>query len=444
MAIFSRRTLQRIINENSEFLKKKQSKSHVEKLQTGDLTAEWEVVLLNVFSKIGDVIHEPENLPKSNKKIDILFSTKNKNINFLADITCLTGKQADNDILVSFKQELRRIVEFNKLDGFWDVYVGGNSWDADFLNTKPKLKLPTRGEFTSKVFGIQQFQKFIANIKNDPDKNEDFYLRNKEINLSIRYEPRSFHLIHISHFDDNVIVSSSQNSINDSLNRKREQLLETEYKGCLGIILCEAIENAFVRGDSIHYSSKDVINNFLHNHKEINFVLTVTVKEKPNNRFDRKPSVIIDLYEGKTEDTFDEASKDLLTNKLIGHFPKPVRSVYNAKFFVDDAQINNEMFFSEGHVGVRFSHNEIKISARTMLELLAGKLTLEEVFSYWGFNDKYISSIPNQFQLMLNEGKLFSEAKIERCENKDDDWLIFKFSEPDPAISPFKVPETNK
>jgi hypothetical protein len=52
MAIFCRRTLQRLINENATFLTRKQLVSHVNKLNDGDLSAEWEVVLLNVFSKV--------------------------------------------------------------------------------------------------------------------------------------------------------------------------------------------------------------------------------------------------------------------------------------------------------------------------------------------------------------------------------------------------------
>jgi hypothetical protein len=63
MAIFSRRTLQRLINENASFLTTKQLKKHVDSLNNADehsLGAEWEVVLLNCFSKAGTVTHEPK------------------------------------------------------------------------------------------------------------------------------------------------------------------------------------------------------------------------------------------------------------------------------------------------------------------------------------------------------------------------------------------------
>jgi hypothetical protein len=89
MAIFSRRTIQRLINENISFANKDQLENHVRKLNEGDLSFEWEVVLLNVFSKIGKITHEPifEN---SSRKIDMLFSSEEDGIEFLADITTIS------------------------------------------------------------------------------------------------------------------------------------------------------------------------------------------------------------------------------------------------------------------------------------------------------------------------------------------------------------------
>ncbi len=97
MAIFSRRTLQRLLNENASFLNKEQLKNFEEKLNKGDLSFEWEIVLLNVFSKLGKVTHEPifEN---SAKKLDILFSSENEDkFEFLADITTCSDYFAERE-----------------------------------------------------------------------------------------------------------------------------------------------------------------------------------------------------------------------------------------------------------------------------------------------------------------------------------------------------------
>lgn len=89
MALFSRRILQRMINENSTFLTPKQLNRHVRALERGCLATEWEIALLNALSKSGHVQHEPET-PGSSKP-DILFSLVNEpKQKFIADITTVS------------------------------------------------------------------------------------------------------------------------------------------------------------------------------------------------------------------------------------------------------------------------------------------------------------------------------------------------------------------
>jgi hypothetical protein len=72
---------------------------------------------------------------------------------------------------------------------------------------------------------------------------------------------------------------------------------------------------------------------------------------------------------------------------------------------------------------------------------LAGKLTPAEIELMKTGNfmpsDKHNS--PNPFELALNGGQMISDLSLEPAEGKDDDWVTFKFGEPDPAISPFVV-----
>lgn len=441
MAIFSRRTLQRIINENACFLEKEQLENHVKKLNEGDLSFEWEIVLLNVFSKLGKVTHEPK-FENCKRKIDVQFSNENRGLEFLADITCILGKEDKNNVVISFELELKKIIDQNELSGFWNIYIGGNSWDVDFRRKKPELKIPTRGEFATKIFDTPNFKRFIENVKKFPDKKDSYYVRNSEIDLNIKYEPRSFHQIHSSHFDDKTIVSIAQNNIYDSLKRKCDQLLETPYKGNLGIILCDAFGSGFSSGDLVHHSSRNVINEFLFNHKEISFILTVDSKEDLFNFSDRKPKIKIDLYEGfssdKEKDTFQLLQKD-----LIKVFPQPVSDVWQARNFLKYIQTEKDKIFSRDYCGLVVSQNEIKISAKMILEILSGKLSLDKFFQRIGFEGH--SSIPNQFLRMLNSGRLFTEVEIEkRNDEMDDDWLVFKFDKEDAAISPFKMPEIYK
>ena len=98
MAIFPRRILQRMINENAEFLSEGQTKRHVRqanrmpKEQT--LAYEWEVVLLNALGKVGKVVHE-KGFGGSSKADIHLESFDNPEANFVADITAISDKGMD-------------------------------------------------------------------------------------------------------------------------------------------------------------------------------------------------------------------------------------------------------------------------------------------------------------------------------------------------------------
>jgi hypothetical protein len=118
-----------------------------------------------------------------------------------------------------------------------------------------------------------------------------------------------------------------------------------------------------------------------------------------------------------------------------------MRTVSGARTALKYNFTDKKTMISSARCGVEISCEQVKISSRTLLELLAGKLPWDKVFYYLGF-EGYSSSIPNRFLTMFNDGRIFSEIKIEKGENeKDDDWIVFNFAE-DPAISLFKMPDT--
>jgi hypothetical protein len=113
-------------------------------------------------------------------------------------------------------------------------------------------------------------------------------------------------------------------------------------------------------------------------------------------------------------------------------FPDPERSAINA---VNAIESTKKHIGASHYGGMRMRGNEVRISSRTVLDLLAGKL------KYKDFPENYKAT----FADMAREGRLFLTAKIEKdvCE-EDDDWFVFTFGEPDPAVRPFTVPPTRK
>ncbi len=266
--------------------------------------------------------------------------------------------------------------------------------------------------------------------------------RNVIVDIRIEYEPRGFYQIEYSQFDDRKIVIVENDEIYEGLLNKYNQLVKTNYGGCLGIFLCDGIGNTFNRGDLVYKSSREVIHNFLHNHKEIDFVLTVTSESEPYNFYDQEAKIKIALFQGYGN-KLNSKIIQFLENDLVKSFPRPARNITNARNALKFGFIDKKTVVSSAGYGLVVSSNEVKVSSRTLLELLAGKLPWDEVFYNLGF-EGFSSSIPNRFLTMLNDGKSFNEVKIEKGKNeRDDDWVVFKFDE-DPAISPFKMPDSYK
>ena len=84
---------------------------------------------------------------------------------------------------------------------------------------------------------------------------------------------------------------------------------------------------------------------------------------------------------------------------------------------------------------------EVRISARDFFELLAGEITSDQFFARHNFlKDK------NPFAQALRSGRMMKAVRripdvhIEITPEDDDDWLVFTFEGPDPAISSFIPP----
>ena len=127
--------------------------------------------------------------------------------------------------------------------------------------------------------------------------------------------------------------------------------------------------------------------------------------------------------------------EDFLSNlhkHIVEIFPYPIRSALNA---VNALESTKKHLGSSFIGGFTMSGYEIKLSSRTILDLLAGRITYDE------FPDDY----KDFFQRRASEGRLFEAVGIEKDTNeKDDDWLIFKFGKPDPAVTPYTVPKEEK
>lgn len=147
MALFTRRFLQRILDENARFLKSDQLRTSVKRLNSvydEYLGKEWELVLLNAASKHGHVEHEPG--AKDERKPDLLFRSDDDSIQFIADVATISDRGFHEENPVdAFDEEFWRYLRKMGLflsGGFHteiDEYVPRVSVGSE---QKVRLKLP--------------------------------------------------------------------------------------------------------------------------------------------------------------------------------------------------------------------------------------------------------------------------------------------------------------
>jgi hypothetical protein len=432
MAVFSRRTLQRLINENASFLTHKQSKDHVNRLNRSDesaIDAEWEIVILNALSKVGEVAHERQF---RNRRPDIYFTTKSANSeSFIGDIATISDKGLDEKFPVfSLHDELMRKVKEHGLDpNKFYLRIDRSERSSPWDHSRPVMTL-ARSRF-SQIFNAD-FVSFLATSKSNPMKAHEYRTKDSDTSILIRFDPRydspgmywpGYHLV------KNLV----HNTVYHRLEEKAGKLSDTEFNGCRAVVLCDA-GCTFLTSwrDLATYHVSDVIFYFLDQHPEITFVLTVHVDQQFG--YKSTSEVVINLYRRKNSD--EEVGREILAclYKLENAFPEPERSGLNGLNLLRGRHPELGASFIGGwSVG----DHDIKISARSVLELLAGEITQERFLELYNFK-----SGTNPFKSMLRDYKLISAASLERGANEqDDDWLKFEFEGPDPAISPFRVPK---
>lgn len=187
-----------------------------------------------------------------------------------------------------------------------------------------------------------------------------------------------------------------------------------------------------------HFLKDDVIK------EVVAFVITVTVVSRESTRYSLphtiNPSpryeVVLKLHLSQTGDAL-RPILDSFLKKLRAQFPQAVTHAANAMEW-NNCDLRHEGVTFEG--GLSVSDDEVQLSARSLLELLAGKISLKQFYETHGFiaSATTSSSIQNPFEEMLNEGRLIKNVTVQKFNDEDDDYITFVFGKPDPAVSKFK------
>ena len=441
MAIFSRRVLQQLIDDNARFLRRRHVKKHVDMLNKGgesSLPFEWEVVVLNAFSRFGTVRHEPSLGGARTPDIHFI-CVGDPNQTFIADIATVSDQGLDekNPAEALFYEVLRLVAERGLRANAISVKVEPDTDDESDEEVRSLLKLPGRGRFKEIIFN-DEFSRFLDEISQESDKFRDFRIKNESADLLITYNPAQG-VAMLTNPGYSLATSLTKNTVYRCLEEKAQQLSQSgAMQQPRGIILCDGGNSLLRRGREWGACNiVKIIHHFLSQYPSVSFVLTLFVKQTFGG--ESRAKVIFALYKGKS---FASLGDDVLAiiNNLGNVIPEPERSARNAISHLSSSRAHEGSSFWGG---LTVSDDNIKISARALLEMLAGRITQEEFFRAHHFISKQdgSASLWNPFDIKLDRGQLLTQIDVEKTDAvRDDDWLVVRFGPPDAAVSRFRVP----
>jgi len=438
MALFPRRVVQRCLNELGAFVSRAVLHDWVQRLnQVKDdyLATEWEVVLLWIFARFGNIQHEP---PLGRRPIDLVFDADDGNLHFAADIAAISDEPLhERNPIDPFRDALNKRIEKARIHTGRFIFQVQEEQPIPHRGTgrKRRLLLPPVKEFAAYVFNAA-FDEYIKSIRREPSRVHYYPVQHQkpDIDITIEYQPGvgrgAASAVYGSYTSTTVI---DNNPLFNALKSKADQLRRSGYDGIRGIIVCDRGSRIFNEMSNwATYRMEDVVHEFLRQNSSVAFVTTMGVRWR-NSYLYVVPRVFVRRgYSGKA---WVATLNDLIT-RVVQCLPQLQQTPENvlSEMRWNRSTIQTKPYFGESIM----SANEIRISARELLDLLSGRLDQKR------FLERHAVGQTNFFNLVQSRRGMISAVGFEHRPDEDDDLVILQFSEGDPAVSPFKVPELSK
>jgi len=433
MAMWARRRIQRYLDENSAFVSQSTLHDWVQRLNTisDDYVAtEWEVGLLNGFATVGAVQHEPA---LGKKRIDLVFTSSDRKFSFGADIAAVSDQQLhrENPVEAFWEELSQRAKKANVRTGGFSFHVAEKR-QPTYLGSgnQRSLLLPSPSGFGTHIFN-SGWQEFIRVVKSHPDRSHEYTARSKSpaVLVSIAYHPGKFGIFQGQHGSYTGATVVDDNPLFNALKVKARQLKKSAYTGPRGVIICDGGSRMLTSWpDWSTYSLDQVVAEFFRQHRSVDFVAIIAIKQGSSwghNEYGYHPR------------SFVPKRSALFGSDLAALIAEVVRRLPPIQLTPENAVRVMKWKKSKRYGplgGWSMGGNKIKISARDLLALMAGRLDQDR------FVKGYDAGGGNFFELCLKRGQLITNASVERTPDEDDDWVTFEFGEPDSAVAPYSEP----
>ena len=442
MGIFSRRNIQRMIDENSSFMTHCQLSDAVQRLNSNDfqsLDTEWELAVLNAFSKVGRIQHEVNHGGATNP--DIFFTSKDGN-SFVADITTVSDEGFEKQNPVEYLQiELQeRIRKVLPTAGGFHLRI--ERLKTSRVDDSTQVAIPNRGDFAKDIFN-SDFRSFLGNIKLHPSLPHEFKIDTATTKVCVSYTPGGSDIFSSNMPAYTKARKPTNNPVFNSLKSKHRQLSRSGYKGTRAVILCDAGSDMFQGGFKSpwqpEYHAEDIVRWYLGRNHSIDFVLILRADWLKRKAFDPGPAryVSVTICGNRNYDGLPESIRNAIYD-LMSHFPEPHNTATGARKSIRNRFDPKTFRATSG--GLRMTGNSISVSSNSILALMAGHITHAEFMESIGNTVGKPAEIPrNVFASKIAAGLRIGKISVEERSGSDDDDITFEFVR-DPGISDFRLP----
>lgn len=230
------------------------------------------------------------------------------------------------------------------------------------------------------------------------------------------------------------------NPLYEALTEKAHQLASPNFTGLRCIIVADAgsrmlrdQEPMMRTHDTV--TARQVVEHFLRGAVDaVDMVLLLSPYRKNLNIYQREPiHWRFSSFARPGLDLSDSGVKKLAASLPLARFEG-----YQARTLQQQAAFRHDApgWYVGTTITSRRSQMTIKISARALLDLLAGRITVEKFQHFTGLDGKPGQS--NIFKHRLEQGDILTDIKIESGGiDEDDDWLVIELKQ-DPSAAPLQ------
>lgn len=438
MAMFARRSLQRFLNELKDRISweaRMKIAAEMDRKDPSALGFEWELALIYALSQVGRVGYEAQ-FAGGARRPDISFEAADGSLRFVADVTTISdaGLEQENPVM-RFDSALHQLKRKFGLTGSLHHHVGSVDEGANYRNRKVRLKLPKISELES--FLAKHVAPQFKRIAQEKLPIATFAVKEPDVEFQVTYNEGERYS-GASYTSFTAAYSLKRNPVYRALKSKRDQLTKSGATAPMGIFLCDGGCTLLSRPGRQHmqFGLDDVIGEFFREHASIAFAGVLVfpppraqafvgiVKEKRiTGRIYSNPS---------SRESLSAASLEALMNRGFALLPAPVATPMEALHW-----IGRSAPYQGQPIGIITQGAAmVQMSARKIQEVLAGKITAQELFADYSRPGEPPN---NPFERALKAGLTIVATKITRVPESDDDLIEVDFGIPDPAIGKFKV-----